>query len=266
MESIGIYKIASPSGKVYIGQSIKIKNRWKYYSKLKCKDQPRLYNSLKKYGFENHIFEIIEECLFEQLDEKEIFYKQQFINKSGWENVLFCQLIDGKGGYKSDETKQKISKALIGKKQSKETCLKKSISLIGRIESDDTKNKKSKSNKGISRGKGIPKSKEHILKTSKSLCKPVIQYDLNGVYLKEWDGAIIVKKQLGLDINPCIQGKAKTSGGYIWRRQSEPLDNNIDFKEYLTKTDKNTKRKFTEQHKINISKSLRGRKITWKTK
>ena len=35
----GIYKITSPSGKIYIGQSINIKSRWKYYEKLRCNKQ-----------------------------------------------------------------------------------------------------------------------------------------------------------------------------------------------------------------------------------
>ena len=51
MVKIGIYKIVSPSEKIYIGQSINIEKRWeKNYKTLKCKTQTKLYNSLKKYG------------------------------------------------------------------------------------------------------------------------------------------------------------------------------------------------------------------------
>ena len=60
----GIYKIISPSGKIYIGESENIPNRIYYYKIVSCKKQRRLYNSIKKYGWENHIFEIIEECDF----------------------------------------------------------------------------------------------------------------------------------------------------------------------------------------------------------
>ncbi len=47
--SIGIYKIVTPSGKVYIGQSIKILERIKSYKRvdITCKRQPKLYRSLK---------------------------------------------------------------------------------------------------------------------------------------------------------------------------------------------------------------------------
>ena len=266
MKNIGIYKITSPSRKVYIGQSTDINNRWKYYLKVKCKDQPRLYNSLKKHGPENHIFEVIEECLVEQLDEREIFHKQQFINEFGWSKTLFCHLIDGKGGYKSDETKRKMSESNKGKKHSIETCLKISISLMGRIESEETKKLKSKNNIGVSRGKGIPKSKEHILKTSKSLRKPILQYDLQGNFIKEWEGRIEVKKILNLDVNSCINKKAKTSGGYIWRKKIDPLPPRFDLKMFLTKKDKGVKKHMSKQHKENIGKALKGRKIIWNTK
>lgn len=266
MKNLGIYKITSPSGKVYIGQSTEIDNRWKYYSKVKCKDQPKLYNSLKKYSWEKHMSEVIEECLIEQLDEKEIFYKQQFINEFGWNKALFCHLIDGKGGYKSQETKDKISKANKGRKHSTESCLKKSMSLMGRIESEETKKLKSKSNMGVSRGKGIPKSKEHILKTSKSLQKPILQYDLQGNFIKEWKGRIEVKKILNLDVNSCINKKAKTSGGYIWRKKTDPLPPRFDLEMFLTKKDKGVKKHMSKQHKENIGKALKGRKIIWNTK
>ena len=55
---IGIYKITSPSGKVYVGQSVNIERRLKEYKILKCKKQVKLYNSFIKYGFENHKIEI----------------------------------------------------------------------------------------------------------------------------------------------------------------------------------------------------------------
>lgn len=55
---VGIYSITSPSGKIYIGQSINIVNRWRQYKYRNCKEQPHLYNSILKYGFENHSLKI----------------------------------------------------------------------------------------------------------------------------------------------------------------------------------------------------------------
>lgn len=56
----GIYKITNPSGRIYIGKSIDIYKRWNQYKSLRCISQPKLYWSLKKYGVDNHIFEIQE--------------------------------------------------------------------------------------------------------------------------------------------------------------------------------------------------------------
>jgi hypothetical protein len=56
-----IYKITSPTDKVYIGKTTNLKLRVNYYRRLKCKKQPLLFNSLSKYGFDNHKFEVIYE-------------------------------------------------------------------------------------------------------------------------------------------------------------------------------------------------------------
>ena len=87
----GIYKITSPSNRIYIGQSINIKNRFKNYRLLNCKEQIRLYNSLLKYGFENHKFEILEECDFEYLNIRERHY-QDYYNVIS--NGLNCYLTE----------------------------------------------------------------------------------------------------------------------------------------------------------------------------
>jgi hypothetical protein len=102
---IGIYKITSPTNKIYIGQSTNIENRKYYYTSIKCDKQPKLYNSLLKYGWEQHIFEVIEECLEEQLNEREIYWGNYF--KVLGENGLNLRLGDA-NGLCSKETKQKI--------------------------------------------------------------------------------------------------------------------------------------------------------------
>ena len=59
MERIcGIYKITSPTGRVYIGQSVDIKRRIRVYRyPEQVKSQRKLYDSLNKYGYEKHKFE-----------------------------------------------------------------------------------------------------------------------------------------------------------------------------------------------------------------
>lgn len=85
MEKIcGIYKITNQvNGKVYIGQSINIKRRWAnhekdaFWEKAECYNYP-LYKAIRKYGLAYFDFEVVEECPREQLNEREMFYIQQY--------------------------------------------------------------------------------------------------------------------------------------------------------------------------------------------
>ena len=52
--------------------------------------------------------------------------------------------------------------------------------------------------------------------------KPVLQYDLNGVFIKRWDCADyaedeIHKKNCQANISACCRGKLKTAYGYKWK-------------------------------------------------
>ena len=71
---IGIYKIKNKvNGKVYIGQSIRIEKRWIDHKKtLRSNSHRNIYlqNAWNKYGEENFIHEIIEECDISELNDK----------------------------------------------------------------------------------------------------------------------------------------------------------------------------------------------------
>ena len=68
---IGIYKITSPTKKIYIGQSIDVNDRFTKYKRLNCDNQTILIRSFRKYGVDSHKFEILEECLESELNDKE---------------------------------------------------------------------------------------------------------------------------------------------------------------------------------------------------
>lgn len=77
---IGIYKITSPTNKIYIGQSINVDDRIRKYKKLQCRSQILLFNSFMKHGVDNHIFEIVEFGDFnkEELNKLEKQYIENF--------------------------------------------------------------------------------------------------------------------------------------------------------------------------------------------
>lgn len=121
---IGIYKITSPSNRIYIGQSINIEKRFSSYKNISQSIlQIRLHRSFLKYGIDLHVFEIIEECLFDELNIRERYWQDYYnvINKG-----LNCRLTETYllKRVTSEETKLKISISNTGKKRSKETCVK----------------------------------------------------------------------------------------------------------------------------------------------
>jgi group I intron endonuclease len=149
----GIYKYTSPSGKIYIGSSKNINKRIVHYKSESCKNQTKLYNSFKKYGYENHKFEIIEECLFEDLYLKERYYGELFnvLNNNGL-NLILPKIGENKIGI-SEETRLKMSESkkgdkniFYGKKHSEETKEKISNSHKGKKHTEEHRRKVSENN------------------------------------------------------------------------------------------------------------------------
>ena len=136
----GIYKITSPSGKVYIGQSVDIKRRFTSYKTLnKSKRQVKLYNSFVKYSVDKHIFEIIEECLIDFLNERERYWQEQYnvLEYSKGLNLCLTSTKDKKHLH-SEETRNKISESNKGEK-----CF-----WYGKTFTEETKSKMRESRKG----------------------------------------------------------------------------------------------------------------------
>ena len=72
----GIYKItAKHNGKVYIGQSIDIYNRWRgHWKQVQQGDSDYIHNAMRKYGKEGFSYEIIEQCPQEIINEREKYW------------------------------------------------------------------------------------------------------------------------------------------------------------------------------------------------
>jgi group I intron endonuclease len=148
---IGIYKITSSVGRVYIGQSIDVEKRFRQYQGLShCKSQVRLYNSLKKHTPYSHIYEVLEECCFEDLNTRERYWQEHFLvmGKKG----LNCKLTatSEQKQVMSQQIRSKISKTHIensfwrGKTQSEEHIRKRAESLSKHVKTDEHKQNISK--------------------------------------------------------------------------------------------------------------------------
>jgi hypothetical protein len=51
----------------------------------------------------------------------------------------------------------------------------------------------------------------------KDRCKPILQYDLQGNFIKEWESVTKAQKTYGTTIIDCLRGKTKTSKNFIWK-------------------------------------------------
>lgn len=204
---IGIYKITNPKNEVYIGQTTNWIIRKTQYKNLHCKEQPKILKSLLEFGFENHQFEMIKEYLESELDEKESYHKQQYINQFSWGLALFCRIKDGRGGKCSEETKLKMSISMKGKnkgkKYSEETKQK-----MRKPKPKEFSNKMSK----IHKGKTIPES------TRLKMSIPVLQFDKQNNFIKEWESATKAITKLKItNICNCLNKRSKTAGGFVWK-------------------------------------------------
>ncbi len=215
---IGVYKITSPSGKVYIGSSIDIERRKGEYKNHRVHKQPRLFYSFNKYGFINHIFEVVCECTAYELLSLEYFYGTKFgvLGKKG----LNCRLpkMDDISVCMSDETKLKIGAANKGNKRPdlsmlnkrkagltlpEKTKLAMSIAQIGRTHPQSVKDKIKIAHLGKT------KSVEHRknLSISKSLSGKKVMNKITGeVFINMKTASISINK------NPAYLGHRFKAG------------------------------------------------------
>lgn len=231
MKKVGIYKITNPKGKVYIGQSIDIIKRWNVYRYLiRSSMGNKIFNSLKKYGPDNHTFEILEECTKDQLSVREVYYKTKYNSIADGLNL---KLEDDRYGPHSQETKDLISK------KCKEAAKKKVYTAEFRLKMKKAKTnhpcyKNPERNRKIGnahRGKVMSQETKDKIYTEdwrrknkeqhKKSYKPVEQYDLNGNLIKVYESKTEAIKQTGIGMGNALVGRAKTAGGFIWKYKNK---------------------------------------------
>lgn len=60
--------------------------------------------------------------------------------------------------------------------------------------------------------------------TKRKLSKPIIQYNLDGNFLREWESATVVQRELGFqktNVCNCCMGRLKHAYGFIWRYKNK---------------------------------------------
>ena len=233
MEKIGhIYKITNPTGRVYIGKTTRLKDRISYYRNNNNKQQKIISRSIDKYGWDQHIFEVIDEAPIKQLSELEIKYIKD-LNTFHYDNPNGMNLTRGGEG-------------LNGRKPSAETIAKQVAKRTGTKRSDATKKLMSDLKKGkapsctknpkteyfLQRAResslGRIPSVDEILKRKQARLNrlieqhdSILQIDVKGNIIKEWQ---MLPKDIAKHFNACdtnivrcLNNKKQTGLGYIWK-------------------------------------------------
>lgn len=219
----GIYKYENKiNHKIYIGQSVDIKKRIREHRNAAFNINNKDYNmvihkAIRKYGENNFQIDILEECLKEELNDKESYwikyydgYKQGYnATEGGDESHIHLgepvELYDLKGNYVKEYSNAiEAAKALGVTKNT----------IYGILYGDRL------STKGYQIKRKKDKKEIKPYKSRQGGKIPVLQYTKNNMFIKEWESAAKAARELNLDsstICKCLKGKLKTHGGFIWK-------------------------------------------------
>lgn len=212
--SFTVYKHTTPSEKVYIGiTSQKATHRWGreghgYHTQA-------FGNAVKKYGWDNIKHEVISTDLTREEAvalEKELIARYDATKRDKGYNCtsggFLCEF--------NEETKQKISKSLTGRKLSEEHRKNIGLGAKGRTVSEETRVKigAKHRNKVVSE-----KAKEHLRQGHQKQAKPVTQLTIDGQVVAHYRSIGEASRAVGVEkvcIRHTCDGKHKTSAGYKW--------------------------------------------------
>lgn len=231
-----IYKITSPTGKIYVGQTKRLKVRiWEYRWRSK-KRTSIVHNSIRKYGWEAHTFEILEECDNEVLSEREIFWIKEMdsyfmTNPNGMNMTTGGE--KGARSWRHDiERRKKMSEKFKGENGT----------FYGKRHTEEVKKILSEkaTRRHIDRGTKIPEwGVEKMLSNRR---KSVVCYDSNGYFVNEYPHSGVAASSLCIS-NSCIKDSLKYGswafGKYFFKYKTENYPLKIEVGEINLK---NTKR------------------------
>lgn len=179
-----IYKYTSPSGKVYIGQTVDEKKRRKdFLSANNPYAGDKINKARKKYGPENFEYEILTTVSADSVES-------------------LCDLLEGGASFRNW-------------KKTQEQVEKQRIFLINYYKIHENPNS-----------------------------KKVLQYDLDGNFIKEWNSASEAERNLGYsigNISGVCCGRGQTALGYMWKyKESEEIPLKIEASKSKGTTKKHT--------------------------
>lgn len=197
----GIYKIRNnKNGKYYIGSSSNLKVRKSYhFSQLRRNIHKNtiLQNSFNKYKEINFIFETVELCNPTELIRREQYYIDTLKPPFNIRPIAHSNIGMKYNDKRSPEERERIRLLRVNISPETRDKMRKYKYMLGKKHSDSTKER---------------------MRNKKS--KPIIQYSLSMVFVREWNSAKeaeLIGHYNRIAISNCCNSKTKKSQGFIWK-------------------------------------------------
>lgn len=224
-----IYKITSPTGRVYIGKTYNLSSRIASYKHDLKKDRYTtvLFMSLKKYGWDSHIMQVIEEVESERMSEREIFWIKELKtfhldSKYGMNMTRGGEA--GGGPWMHDvERRKKQSKRFSGE----------GGTFYGKTHTEEWRKKKSKEVSEYNKKIGWKVPQWGAEKGWAAVRKHIVAYNNNGNKIGEYESITEAAKILNINIQgikDSLKYKQWHIGAYFFKYKKDetptvPIDN-----------------------------------------
>lgn len=221
-----IYKITSPSNKVYVGKTYDLKKRISSHkSSSKRGKNILLHNSIRKYGWDSHKLEVIEECHDDVMNDREIFWIAElktycYDYKSG------LNMTKGADGQRSTWMHKTELRKMYSEKFSGE-----GNPFYGKKHTEESR--KIISEKAIIRNKksGWRIPEWGAEKGRNIVRRPVLCYGIDGVFISEYISLTEAAKTLNVNISSVtdsLRSDTWVSSKYFFRYKTENYPLQID--------------------------------------
>lgn len=216
-----IYKITSPTGKIYVGKTYNVRMRknghkcFAYKADHFKRNKTILSNSICKYGWDAHIFEIIEEVEDSLMNEREMHWIKE-LGSYHYENENGMNMTKGGEGQRSTwmhktELRKWFSERFKGKNGP----------FYGRHHTEEAKRMLSQSSREYNLKNGIKVPEWGVEKGRKKVMKPILCYNSNGEFLKEYESATAAALDCGIskasEVCGVCSGKRTNALGFVFR-------------------------------------------------
>lgn len=221
-----IYKITNPTGRIYIGQTVSLARRVSDYRFKKKRFNTIVFNSINKYGWEAHTFEVVEEVENNLLSERERFWIKELDTYVGINRNGMNMTIGGEGhcGTWMHDVERRKRQAVVFSGEGNP--------FYGKKHSDSVRKVIAKLTSERNKRMGITVPKHGAEKGRLKVIKSVVVYDTLGRFVSEYCSITEAAKCLQVN-HTCVSESVKhhhfIDGKYTFRYKTDnyPLEIHI---------------------------------------